>query len=294
MAKVFLSDRGIIRVSGEDARSFLQGLLTADMDRVAVDRPAFAALLTPQGKIIVDMIVAEADGEWGGDLFLDVPRALVPDLMKRLSMYKLRAKVTLEDLSQTGGVAVYFGGDLPPDEAGVAYPDPRLPALGTRLIAEAEWLRNETFDGEEPWQAHRITLGVPEGGKDFIYGDVFPHEADMDQLNGVAFDKGCYVGQEVVSRMHHRGTARSRVVPVLYPEGFSASEGCEIKAGDKLIGRTCTHISGGLGMALIRLDRFEDALAAGEPILAGGIPIALRKPAWARFAFPGEGDKQSA
>ena len=130
MAKAFLSDRGIIRVSGEDARSFLQGLLTADMDRVAVDRPAFAGLLTPQGKLIADMIVAEADGEWGGDLFLDVPRALAPDLVKRLTMYKLRAKVTIEDLSATGGVAVFYQGDLPPDEAGVTYPDPRLPELG--------------------------------------------------------------------------------------------------------------------------------------------------------------------
>ena len=294
MAKAFLTDRGIIRVSGEDARSFLQGLLTADMDKVAVGKSAFAGLLTPQGKLIADMIVAEADGEWGGDLFLDVPRALAPDLVKRLSMYKLRAKVTLEDLSATGGVAVYFAGDLPPDEAGVAYADPREPELGTRLIAEAEWLRTETFDGEEKWQAHRIALGVPEGGKDFIYGDVFPHEADMDQLHGIAFDKGCYVGQEVVSRMQHRGTARTRVMPVVYPGGFSANEGSDIVAGEKAIGRTCTQTAGGIGMAIIRLDRYADALAAGEPVLAGGIPIALRKPAWARFPFPGEAAKPHA
>ena len=288
MAKAFLSDRGIIRVSGEDARSFLQGLLTADMDRVAVEKPAFAALLTPQGKVIVDMIVAEADGEWGGGFYLDTPRALAPDLVKRLSMYKLRAKVTVEDLSATGGVAVYYQGDLPPDEAGVAYPDPRLPELGTRLIAEAEWLRNETFDGEDKWQSHRIALGVPEGGKDFIYSDVFPHEADMDQLNGIAFDKGCYVGQEVVSRMQHRGTARTRVVPVRYPEGFAAGEGQDIIAGDKTLGRSCSHTSGGIGMAILRLDRVADAMAAGEVILAGGVPMELRKPQWARFPFPGE------
>lgn len=294
MAKAFLSDRGIIRISGEDARSFLQGLLTADMDRVAVDRPAFAGLLTPQGKLIADMIVAEADGEWGGDLFLDVPRALAPDLVKRLTMYKLRAKVTIEDLSATGGVAVFYQGDLPPDEAGVTYPDPRLPELGTRLIAEVEWLRNETFESEENWQSHRIALGVPEGGKDFIYSDVFPHEADMDQLHGIAFDKGCYVGQEVVSRMQHRGTARTRVMPVVYPEGFAAGEGCDIVAGDKVIGRTCTQTTGGIGMAIVRLDRYADALAAGVPVLAGGIPVALRKPQWARFPFPGEAIKPDA
>lgn len=294
MAKAFLSDRGIIRVSGEDARTFLQGLLTADMDKVGVEKPAFAALLTPQGKVIVDMIVAEADGEWGGDIFLDVPRVLAPDLVKRLTMYKLRAKVTIEDLSATGGVAVYYEGDLPPDEAGVSYPDPRLPELGTRLIAEAEWLRNETFDGEDKWQSHRIALGVPEGGKDFIYSDVFPHEADMDQLNGIAFDKGCYVGQEVVSRMQHRGTARTRVVPVRYPEGFAAGEGQDIVAGEKTLGRTCSHTSGGIGMAIIRLDRVADALEAGEAILAGGVPMELRKPHWARFPFPGEATKPDA
>lgn len=294
MAKAFLSDRGIIRVSGEDARSFLQGLITADMDRLSVGAPAFAALLTPQGKMISDMIVAEADGEWGGDIFLDVPRGLAPDLVKRLTMYKLRAKVTIEDLSGTGGVAVYFDGDEPPDEAGVAYADPRLPALGTRLIAEAEWLRNETFDGEDKWQDHRIRLGVPEGGKDFMYGDLFPHEAVMDQLNGIAFDKGCYVGQEVVSRMQHRGTARNRLVPVIYPEGFSANEGLDVTAGGKLLGKTCTQIPGGTGLALLRLDRVAEALAASEPITAGGIPLQLRKPDWARFPFPGEASKPDA
>jgi len=202
--------------------------------------------------------------------------------------------VTLEDLSATGGVAVFYGGDLPPDEAGIAYTDPRVPELGTRLIAEAEWLRNETFDGEDNWQAHRIAFGVPEGGKDFMYGDVFPHEADMDQLHGIAFDKGCYVGQEVVSRMQHRGTARTRVMPVVYPEGFAANEGCDIVAGEKAIGRTCTQTTGGIGMAIVRLDRYADALAAGEPVLAGGIPVALRKPAWARFPFPGEAVKPHA
>lgn len=294
MAKAFLSDRGIIRISGEDARSFLQGLLTADMVKLSVGAPAFAALLTPQGKVIADMIVAEADGEWGGDIFLDVPRALAPDLARRLSMYKLRAKVTIEDLSATGGIAVYYAGDEPPDEAGVAYPDPRLKALGTRLIAEAEWLRNEIFDGEDAWQAHRIRLGVPEGGKDFIYGEVFPHEADMDQLNGIAFDKGCYVGQEVVSRMQHRGTARNRIVPVVYPEGFSALEGLDVTAAGKLVGKTGSQIPGGTGLALLRLDRVADALEAGEPLMAGGIPLRLQKPEWVRFPFPGEASKPDA
>ena len=134
------------------------------------------------------------------------------------------------------------------------------------------------------------TVGVPEGGKDYAFGDTFPHEANMDQLDGVDFKKGCYVGQEVVSRMQHRGSGgRTRVLPVIYDGGFAASEGLEIKAGDKIVGSTGSHASG-RGLAKLRLDRVEDALKANEPISAGGIAIRLEKPAWARFRFPGEAE----
>jgi folate-binding protein YgfZ len=127
---------------------------------------------------------------------------------------------------------------------------------------------------------------VPRGGADFAYSDAFPHEADMDQLHGVDFDKGCYVGQEVVSRMEHRGSARSRVVPVA-TDGPAPDRGVPVMAGGKQVGLTGSS-HGHLALALLRLDRVAEADAAGHALEAGGIGIRLRKPQWARFAFPGE------
>ncbi len=136
------------------------------------------------------------------------------------------------------------------------------------------------------YEAHRIALGVPRGGLDFVYGDAFPHETDMDQLAGVDFDKGCFVGQEVVSRIEHRGIARTRVVPVRY-DGFAPDAGVPVSAGEKSVG-TLGSTAHGHGLAMLRLDRAADALASGAPLVAGGIEMRLVKPAWARFAFPGD------
>src|SRR5262249_35026272 len=136
------------------------------------------------------------------------------------------------------------------------------------------------------YEAHRIALGVPRGGLDFIYGDAFPHETDMVQLGGVDFAKGCFVGQEVVSRMEHRGTARSRVVPVTYQE-FAPGAGTRVRGGERPVG-TLGSSAQGRGVALLRLDRLADALAAGTPLSAGGVELKPVKPAWARFAWPGE------
>ena len=127
---------------------------------------------------------------------------------------------------------------------------------------------------------------MPRGGVDFAYGDAFPHEADMDQLNGVDFEKGCYVGQEVVSRIEHRARARSRIVPVAYDE-FAPEDGVPVMAGERSVG-TMGSAARGRGLAMLRLDRTAEALAAGDALSAGGIPIRLVKPEWARFAFPGE------
>jgi len=136
------------------------------------------------------------------------------------------------------------------------------------------------------YEAHRIALGVPRGGFDFIYGDAFPHEADMDQFGGVDFAKGCYIGQEVVSRVEHRGIARTRIVPIAY-DGFAPQAGTPVVAGDKTVG-TLGSSAGGRGLAMLRLDRVADALAEYKPLSAGGVPLNIAKPAWARFAFPGE------
>ncbi|HET9175755.1 MAG TPA: folate-binding protein [Pseudolabrys sp.] len=291
MQAALLPDRGVVKVVGDDARRFLNGLVTNDAANVAPGKPAFAALLTPQGKIIVDFIVAEALAEDGGGFFLDCPRALAPDLVEKLNFYKLRAKVVCEDLSDVLGVMAIWD-NAAESEYGLSYPDPRLPALGTRvmlpphLAAEAAADLGATLADAESYDAHRVTLGVPRGGTDFIYGDTFPHEADMDQLNGIDFDKGCYVGQEVVSRVEHRASARSRVVPIAYDD-FSPLSGLPIMAGEKQVG-TLYSTAKGRGLALMRLDRVEDALAKGIALEAGGISIRLVKPEWAKFEWPGE------
>ena len=291
MQAALLPDRGVVKVVGDDARRFLNGLVTNDVAAIAPGKPRFAALLTPQGKIIVDFIIAEAPAEDGGGFFLDCPRVLAGTLVEKLNFYKLRAKVICEDLSEVLGVMAVWDG-IADSEYGLSYADPRLPTLGSRIMlpahlaAEAAADLNATMVSADTYEAHRIRLGVPRGGLDFIYGDTFPHEADMDQLGGVDFEKGCYVGQEVVSRVEHRASARSRVVPITYEE-FAPSSGLPIMAGGKQIG-TLGSTARGHGLALMRLDRVADALTAGIPLEAGGIAVRASKPTWAKFDWPGE------
>jgi folate-binding protein YgfZ len=291
MQAALLPDRGVAKVVGDDARRFLNGLVTTDMTMVTPGNARFAALLTPQGKIIADFIVAEAAPADGGGFFLDCPRALAPALVEKLNFYKLRAKVICEDLSEVLGVLAVWPG-VADSEYGLGYPDPRLPALGSRIMLPPHLAAAAAADvgaaltAADDYEAHRIALGVPRGGLDFAYGDTFPHEADMDQLNGVDFDKGCYVGQEVVSRVEHRASARSRVVPITYEE-FAPSSGLPVMAGGKQVG-TLGSTAKGRGLALMRLDRVEDALAAKTALEAGGITVRTVKPSWATFDWPGE------
>jgi len=291
MKATLLPDRGVVKVAGDDARHFLNGLFTADIGKVTPDDACFAALLTPQGKIIVDAIVAEAPARDGGGFFLDVPKALAKACVDRLNFYKLRANVMVEDLSEVLGVMAAWDGDAV-TEYGLCYRDPRLPELGRRIMlpphlaAEAAADLGAELAAAAAFEARRIALGVPRGGLDFIYGDAFPHEADMDQLHGVDFHKGCFVGQEVVSRMEHRGNARTRIVPVAY-EGFAPDAGAAVTAAEKPVG-TFGSSAGGRALAMLRLDRAEDALTAGHALVAGAVTLRLVKPDWVRFAFPGE------
>lgn len=293
MKAALLPDRGVVEIVGDTARTFLNGLVTADIGAVTPQRPAFAALLTPQGKIVVDFIVVEAPD---GGFLLDCPAALAPTLVQKLNFYKLRAKVTVQDVTETLGVLALWDG-RPTGTTGVCYADPRLAGLGHRaIIAPHDAATTATALGAalvepEAYEAHRIALGVPRGGLDFIYGDAFPHETDMDQLAGVDFAKGCYVGQEVVSRMEHRGSARTRVVQVTY-DGFAVESGTPVTAGDKTIG-TLGSCAGGHGVALLRLDRLGDALTAGVPLVAGGVTLTPHRPPWARFAWPAGAEASS-
>jgi tRNA-modifying protein YgfZ len=291
MKAALLPDRGVIKVVGDEARNFLHGLVSADILGLKPGTARFCALLTPQGKIVADFFVAEAPPAQGGGFFLDVARSLATPLVAKLNLYKLRSRLVIEDLSEILGVLAVWDGEAK-TAYGLAYADPRLPALGLRVMvaphlaaAVAADLGAKLVDAAA-YEAHRIALGVPSGGVDFRYGDAFPHEADMDQLHGVDFAKGCYVGQEVVSRMEHRGSARTRAVPVRY-EGAAPESGSTVTAGERQLG-TMGSATAGHGLALLRLDRVAEALSNDQPLLAGGVPIRLVKPDWARFAFPGE------
>jgi folate-binding protein YgfZ len=281
MKAAFLPDRGVVKVSGEDARHFLNGLVTTNMDPVCPGQGRFGALLTPQGKIVVDFLITEAPAGHGGGFLLDCPRALAQGLADKLGFYKLRAKVAVENLSDSLGVIAAWGGDLAitPD---LCFADPRGGALGFRILAPEQLkqkvaaLIGADLVDSALYEADRIAASVPRGGLDFMYGDAFPHETNMDRFGGVDFDKGCYVGQEVVSRMQHRGTARTRIVRILL-DGASPEAGATILAGDKPVG-TMGSTAGPHGLALIRTDRVADALAAGLPLTAGGLGLRLADP----------------
>jgi len=278
-----LTDRGVLRVSGEGGRDFLQGLITSNMDQVGPDAGIHAALLTPQGKILFDFFVAADDD----GLLIDCAKSTIPELMKRLRFYKLRAAVEFADLSDDLGIWAVWGAAGGFTGAGAVIPDPRLDGLGLRIIAPADADFSDTDctqEGEAAYHAHRIALGVPEGGRDYQLGDTFPHEAVLDELNGIDFKKGCYVGQEVVSRMEHRGTARKRIVPVRAGVPLTA-DGSAVAADGAAIGQLGS-VSDCDGLALVRLDRAEKAISEGKTIRAGDVAIELLQPAWASFRVP--------
>ena len=265
MPNATLDDRGLLRVGGPDARALLQGVVTCDMDKVLGAQAAFGALLSPQGKILVDFIIHEVDDGF----LLDCPGALAPDLARRLTLYRLRARVTIEDVSDALAVRAAWDDDQPTTAEWRL--DPRDARLGSRAAVARG--AGAAGGGAAAYEALRIKLGAPKGGADFIYGDTFPHEADMDELHGLDFRKGCYVGQEVVSRVEHRGLARKRVRRVAFA-GEPPSQGAAIRAGEVEIG-VMGSATQGLGLAMLRLDRVEAAQAAGAIIEAEGVALTL-------------------
>src|SRR5271165_7088364 len=270
----YLQDRGIVCVSGEDAAGFLQGLLTNDVEGLAPGEARYAALLSPQGKILFDILVVRAPTGETATYLLDCAAGQAADLAKRLSFYKLRAKVAVADESADHGVVA--GWDEEPQNAagGVVCRDPRAP-LGWRAILPRDQAMAVGAGHVHEYDGLRIALAVPKGGVDFAYGDAFPHDANLDSLNGVDFDKGCYVGQEVVSRMKHRGTARKRVARVRV-SAAAPPPGTPVLDGQLTIG-TLGSSSGREALALLRLDRVEDAKAAGRGLSAGGVGVAVEE-----------------
>lgn len=272
MPAAFLGSRRLIRVSGRDCAGFLQGLITADVDALSKTVAQPAALLTPQGKILFDFLI------WrDGDGFLiDVDGASRDAFVKRLTLYKLRAAVEIEPLAAEG-VTVFWDEDAPQD----AVEDGRFLTAGVRV------LRKPGRHGEGPesaYRAQRIAHGIVMSGFDYAPQDAFPHDVLMDLNGGVSFRKGCFVGQEVVSRMKHRGTARRRPVIVSASAPLPPT-GTEITAGGKPIGALGTVI-GPQALAIVRIDRAGEAIASGALVLAGDVPVTLALPAWSGLSFP--------
>jgi folate-binding protein YgfZ len=276
-----LTSRGVVGVGGPDAGRFLDSVFTSDASKAGAGRAVYGGLLSPQGKILFDFIVF---AEPGGFL-IDIRRDLLADFVSRLGFYRLRARVEIAELSAARAVVAAWGGEAPPDLDGPVAPDPRLPSLGYRAVVSSGTANPLGYAGatEADYHAHRIGLAVPEGGVDFAFGEAYPHDADMDQLGGVDFGKGCYIGQEVVSRMEHRGSARRRIVAVR--GGQLPPAGTVIAAGERPVGSMGSSADG-RGLALVRLDRAREAAEAGVPLMAAGAPVELSIPAWAGFGWP--------
>ncbi len=274
MPSVTLPGRAFLRISGKDAETFLQSLITTNLPDLQENEIRPGALLTPQGKILFDFLIRR-DGP--DALLIETAEEQRDALLKRLTMYRLRAAV---DLTVAEGDAVTVSWDGA--EAG-APRDARFARAGIDLSRS---LGAGGTDDPALYDALRIAAGLPEAGRDYALSDAFPHDVLLDLSGGLSFRTGCYVGQEVVSRMQHRGTARRRPVLVKGEAALPAT-GTEILAGGKPLG-ALGSVCGALGLAIVRIDRAADALHGGTPITAGGAPVTVELPAWTGLAFPEE------
>jgi folate-binding protein YgfZ len=263
-----LPARGVIEIGGEDRVTFLQGLVSNDVARAAPGRAVWTALLTPQGKYLADFFIL-ADAE---HLLLDCERAQTAMLIQRLGRFRLRSKVTLtarDDLS------VFAAWDGAPPAAAIAVPDPRLPDAGWRLLSTAPIQTNAT---DADWDLHRLRLGLPDGSADMEAEKSVLLEAGFDELSGVAWDKGCYMGQELTARTKYRGLVKRRLVPVSVDGPLPAlgtpvlRDGVEV--GTMRSGRAT------LGLAVLRLEALASPLTCGDAHLTPHIP------AWMRLSEP--------
>lgn len=284
-----LADRGVVSLSGPDAVDFLDNLATNDLSGMANGEARFAGLLTPQGKILFEFFALRTGYGW----LLDTLGAKVGDLIKRLTMYRLRAKVVIADVSADHVVAAVWGLAPPAIAGGLCYRDPRCAELGWRLIMPRSATGALSINApEEDYHRHRIAIGVADGGRDYPLGDTFPHEANYDRDAGVSFTKGCFVGQEVVARMQNKTVVRKRVVAIT--GSAQLTSGSEILIGTATIG-TIGSVDGTRGLALLRIDRAAEAADKGQALTTvdGATikvdPVALdryRASAAARAALP--------
>lgn len=291
-----LAERGVLEISGKDRCGFLQGLVSNDVTKAAPDRALHAALLTAQGRYLHDFFIIDLDGA----LYLDTEAARLSDLIRRLALYKLRSNVTLADASERFLAGVAFGGDalaalhLPEEHGaaapfgrGIAYADPRLAALGARFLvprgAGTMPLDAAGLVRADPtaYDRLRLSLGVPDGSRDLSVEKTILLEAGFDELNGVDWQKGCYMGQELTARTKYRALIKRRLFPVTV-EGPLPSPGTPVLLGEQEAGEMRSGRDG-IGLALLRLDAVAEAARSGVPLAAGTACLTPHKPAWANF-----------
>ena len=271
-----LGDRGVIEVAGADATGFLQRLITNSVLNIPKGEGRYAGLLTPQGKLLFDFFVVPLPGGPEAGYLIDCSGEQTADLVKRLNLHKMRAKIAIEDKSKIFAVAAIFGGEAAAGLEGVVYRDTRGPRMGLRVIAPRAALAKLNCADASRYEAHRIAQGVPKGGVDFRYGDAFVHDVNFDLMNGVDFKKGCYVGQEVVARVHYRNSARKRIVKIHF-DGPALEPGTQIMAGETNVGQVGSTADGE-GLAMVRLDRLEEARAVGVAPKAGDVTVDIIVP----------------
>jgi folate-binding protein YgfZ len=288
-----LADRGVLRIAGKDRHPFLQGLVSNDMNKAGPDRAIYAALLSAQGKYLHDFFIVEI----GEAFLLDAEAARLADLKRRLLLYKLRADVEIVDASGQFIIAALFGDGalsacgLPPQPGtarriseGALYVDPRLAALGARLLLpRGEPLPIPGFGTSDAaaYDRLRLSLGVADGSRDLAVEKAILLEAGFDELNGVDWQKGCYVGQELTARTRYRGLIKKRLVPVTI-EGALPVPGAPIMLGAREAGEMRSSRDG-VGIALLRLEALDESLSSGEPLTSGEARLRPHKPDWASF-----------
>jgi folate-binding protein YgfZ len=295
-----LENRGILAVSGADRRAFLQGLVSNDVERIGPEQAGYAALLTAQGKYLHDFMMIE----FGGEIWLEAEAARLSDLKRRLSIYRLRAKAALDERPELA-VAAVFGkgahaamglstepGAARPFASGVAFADPRLAALGVRCILPRADIHHALEGiglaeaGFPAYDRLRLRLGIPDGGRDLVPEKSILLEAGFDELNGVDWQKGCYIGQELTARTKYRGLIKKRLMPVEI-DGAAPAPGTIVTADGREVGEMRSSRDG-LGLALLRIE----PVAQGKHLKAGDTTLIASKPGWLRLdddARPGDG-----
>lgn len=279
-----LPSRGVFRVTGSDTSHWLQDLVTNDIDRLETEAALYAALLSPQGKILFDFIVYGAPDGNGGGVLIDCEAAALDALVKRLSMYRLRSNVKLTPEPDLGVISSCTPLDAALAFVEVAARDPRLEKLGYRMIGDRDRMQAEyeaqghRVDGEDVYRDYLLELGVPNGAADFAPGKAYPLESNFEELSGVSFSKGCFIGQEVIARMKHKTELRKRVLPVSVDDDVLVV-GADIRAGSAKAG-TILSSSGNKGLALVRLEEWQEAREANVSLEADGALVSVSVPDW--------------